>query len=376
MGVAKRGKVYHYEFVYRGVRFRGSTGATNRREAEEFERRERDRIRRLAMGGHAEGVTLKAALSAWFEGHASHLASARTIAFQLKVCERVFDLATDVSAVDTSFIAAGMAARRAETTHNGRRPSNATVNREIIDTMRPALKYARRHLRAEVQAIDWDDLRLKETGARHYEFTAAEVRAVADTLLPHHRIILAFFARYGTRLKEAWFPLRNLDEETGRVMLRERKGGEPHTIRLIPADLEMMRERARRAREAGLDTVWYREHKPAEDGSVRISAVPPATFQTAMKRAYARAGITGARAAHEWRHHAGTAFLRATGDLAAAQRLLGHAHLSTTRIYARPAEDAVYDALTRMADTPHKIPHNQGDAGSAVDDGGAEHYEK
>lgn len=355
MGVAKRGRVWHYEFVYKGERFRGSTGETNKREAEDFERKERARIKRLAMGRHVEGVTLMTALSAWFEGHAQHLASAVTIAFQLKVCERVFDMAADVSAIDTGFIAEGIAARRAETTHNGRRPTNSTVNREIIDTMRPALKYARKHLRADVQEIDWEDLRLKETGSRHYEFTAAEVRAVADTLLPHHRLVLAFFARYGVRLKEAWFPLRNLDEETGRIMLRERKGGEPHTIRLIPADLAMMKERAKRARKAGLNTVWYREH---EDGE--ISAVPPATFQTAMKRAYKRVGINGARAAHEWRHFAGTAFLRATGDLAAAQRLLGHAHLSTTRIYARPAEDAVYDALTKMAARPHKNPHNDG----------------
>lgn len=356
MGVAKRGKVYHYEFVFNGQRFRGTTRETNKRAAEEFERRERDRIKRLAMGRHAEGVTLMTALAAWFEGHARHLASARTIAFQLKVCERVFDMNTDVSVIDTGFIAQGIADRRAETTHNGRRPTNATVNREIIDTMRPALKYARKHLRADVQDIDWDDLRLKESGTRHYEFTAAEVRAVAETLLPHHRIILAFFARYGVRLKEAWFPLRNFDEDTGRIMLRERKGGEPHTIRLIPADLDMMRVRADRARNAGLNTVWYREHESGE-----ISAVPPATFQTAMKRAYARVGIKGARAAHEWRHFAGTAFLRATGDLAAAQRLLGHAHVSTTRIYARPAEDAVYDALQKMAAGPHKIPHNDED---------------
>ena len=358
MGVFKRGKVYHFEFVYRGERFRGSTGETNKREAEEFERRERDRIKRHAMGRLAEGVTLMTALSSWFQGHAAHLASARTIAFQLKVCERVFDMATDVSAIDAGFIAQGIAARRAETTHNGRRPTNSTVNREIIDTLRPALKYARKHLRAEVQDIDWSDLRLKESGSRHYEFTAAEVRAVADTLLPHHRLILAFFARYGVRLNEAWFPLRNLDLETGRVMLRERKGGEPHTIRLIPADLAMMAERVERARKAGLNTVWYRE-----DAEGEISAVPPATFQTAMKRAYGRVGIKGARAAHEWRHFAGTAFLRATGDLAAAQRLLGHAHLSTTRIYARPAEDAVYDALQRMAAGPHKIPHTDGSKG-------------
>lgn len=353
MGVAKRGKVYHYEFVYRGERFRGSTGETDKREAEAFERRERERVKSIALGRHAEGVTLMAALAAWFEDHARHLASARTIAFQLKVCERVFDLSADVSAIDTAFIAQGMEARRAETTHNGRRPTNATINREIIDTLRPALKHARKRLRAQVQEIDWDELRLKERGARHYEFTAAEVRAIADTLLPHHRIIMAFFARYGVRLREAWFPLRALDEETGRVMLRERKGGEPHTIRLIPTDLAMMRQRAARARAAGLNTVWYREHADGE-----ISAIPPATFQTAMKRAYKRVGIKGARAAHEWRHHAGTAFLRATGDLAAAQHLLGHAHVSTTRIYARPGEDAVYAALTKMAEGPHKIPHN------------------
>ena len=41
MAVYKRGEIYHYEFEYRGHRFRGSTGCASRREAEAVERAKR-----------------------------------------------------------------------------------------------------------------------------------------------------------------------------------------------------------------------------------------------------------------------------------------------------------------------------------------------
>ena len=36
---------YHFDFQYKGDRFHGSTGCTSRREAEAFERAERDRAK-------------------------------------------------------------------------------------------------------------------------------------------------------------------------------------------------------------------------------------------------------------------------------------------------------------------------------------------
>lgn len=346
MSVYKRGKVYWYEFVFRGERYRASTGCTSKAQAREVEQRERERVRRVAVAGIDDAVTLGDALATWFRDHAQHLKSARTIAFQLDVLARVMDMNAPVSAIDESAIAQAMQARRGEVTHNKRPPAPSTVNREILDTLRPALRHAKRVLRADVQDIDWRSLRLKER-TRHYDFTEQERAAVADALPEHHRLILAFLARYGTRLKEAWFPLSAFDG--ARLLLRERKGGQPHIIPLLASDQEWIAQRVETAREHGLAHIWFRDD---------LTPIPPATFQTAMKRAYRKVGIKGARAAHEWRHYAGTAFLGATGDLAATQRLLGHADIGTTRRYAQPADAAVMAGLEKLA-SPHKNPHNE-----------------
>jgi hypothetical protein len=37
---------YHYDFQFKGNRFHGSTGCTSKREAEAFERNERDQAKR------------------------------------------------------------------------------------------------------------------------------------------------------------------------------------------------------------------------------------------------------------------------------------------------------------------------------------------
>ena len=364
MGVYKRGRIYWYEFWHQGIRHRESTGCTSKREAEDIEREAR-RAARLGTSAQTR-ITIDDAATAWFTDHARHLKSWRTIAFQLRVCRRVLDFSKDMADLSTADIAAAIAARRAEQTHNKRPPTNATINREIIDVMRPVHGYARRVRGALVQEIDWRSVRLKERKNRVREFTPDEQAAVVAQLLDHHRLILAFFARYGARMSEAWFPLSAFNAESGRIWLRDRKDGGDHVIRLIESDRQMMAERAKRAKAAGLDTVWFRENR--EGGLV---AIPPATFQTAMKRAYTRAGITNARAVHDWRHHAATAFVRATGDLRAAQHLLGHSQIAMTGRYAHPEERAVTDALEAMAAaaTPHKITHSEGEGAEAGDDG-------
>ena len=356
MGVYKRGRVYWYEFWQAGIRHRASTGCTSKREAEDIEREAR-RAARLGTSTQTR-LTVDEAATAWFTDHARHLKSWRTVAFQLRVCRRVLDFSKDIAELSTADIAAAIAARRAEETHNKRAPANATINREIIDVMRPVHGYARRVRGCQVQEIDWKPVRLKERKNRVREFTPDEQAAVVAQLLDHHRLILAFFARYGARMSEGWFSLSAFNAQTGRIWLRDRKDGGDHVIRLIESDRKLMAERAKRAKEAGLDTVWFRENREGE-----LVAIPPATFQTAMKRAYKRAGITDARAVHDWRHHAATAFVRATGDLRAAQHLLGHSQIAMTGRYAHPEESAVTDALEAMAAaaTTHKITHSKGD---------------
>ena len=144
----------------------------------------------------------------------------------------------------------------------------------------------------------------------------------------------------GVRLREAFFPLRNLDRDEGRIFLRERKGGIPHTLPLLDEDRRLLAVKASRAEAAGLKIVWYREHKGD------ILALNPSSFQSAMRKAYMRAGIEGARPAHDWRHHAATQFARNTGNLKATQRLLGHENIATTARYAHASEEDVLNGLS------------------------------
>jgi len=42
----KQSPFYHFDFQFKGNRFHGSTGCANKREAEAFERKERDKAKR------------------------------------------------------------------------------------------------------------------------------------------------------------------------------------------------------------------------------------------------------------------------------------------------------------------------------------------
>ena len=150
-------------------------------------------------------------------------------------------------------------------------------------------------------------------------FSAAELAAFRANLPHWHQPLFDFVARYGVRLKEAFFTLDALDIEGGRVTLRKRKNGKDHTIPLLPEDVRTLAALAGRAREAGLETVWIKEMK---DGELR--AIHWRGFESACGTAIKRAAIHDARAVHDLRHHAGTAMLRATGNLQVARKLLGH----------------------------------------------------
>lgn len=81
------------------------------------------------------------------------------------------------------------------------------------------------------------------------------------------------------------------------------------------------------------------------------------TISSLTRRMLRRAGVKGAAydgvCAHGMRAAAATSVLEASGDIRAAQELLGHAHLSSTSAYLRRAGlDSVRAALAARADLP------------------------
>lgn len=346
MSLIKRGRFWHYEFQYRGKRYRGSTGETSKGAAREHE----NRIRLEAkLGRHAADITLREAAVSWWVLHAKFLKSADNINEGLRVCDRLLDMDLNISELTTHHLVEAVARRRGEVTQFGKHPSNATINREIPYNIRPILNHAVQVLGVtDAPSIAWRQVVLRKPKPRPRNFSQSEMNAIRAALPTFLRPLLDFYILYGVRWQEAFFPLSRLDIEGRRIHLRERKGGDWHTIPITEETARQLAAAKTRAEAAGLDTVWIRE------GALGLEAIPPETFQRAMIKVIKQLGIKDARAVHDLRHHAAMdAMRRSGGNIAAVGTLLGHESIQTTQIYAHATEDDVRGILTESPQNPH-----------------------
>ncbi len=346
MSVHKRGDIWHFDFTRDGARYRGSTGLRGKTAARAFEEREKERA---ALGTFGRAVpSLEDAAGRWFKARVEGRKSEKTVAQRLEIALRLVGPQTLVTMIDTPDIEDAMQRRRLEVTRQGRAPTNSTVNRDLVDTtLRPILRYCRKVLKHPVHDIEWSDLKLSEPRERTRTFTPTEIAAWRAALPEWHRPVFDFLGRYGVRLREAFFPLDAVDVENDRVTIRQRKNGKAHVVRLLPEDARDIAARLGRAHAAKLDTVWFREMKNG-----KLTAIHWRGFQSASKTALGTAGIADARPAHDLRHHAATAVLRAPkGNLKTVQKLLGHENIASTARYAHADDDDVLDALRHVSGT-------------------------
>src|SRR5215207_5295889 len=117
MAIYKRGEIYHYEFELRGSRFRGSTGCRSKREAQEFERanrqeaaKEADRREALGRAPLTWGV---AASRYWKEAGQHHNRTTGTLR-ALEWLTREIGEATALSAINGGVVARLVANRRGD----------------------------------------------------------------------------------------------------------------------------------------------------------------------------------------------------------------------------------------------------------------------
>lgn len=361
MSVFKRGRIWHYEFQYRGKRYRGSTEETSKAKAKEVEALKRLEVK---LGRQTADFTLKEAALSWWDLKARFLKSAPNVDEGLQVIDRLLDMDIKLSDVSTHLFVETVARRRGETTQFGRPPSNATVNREIPYNLRRILRHAVEVMGAtDVPAIAWNQVVLTKPKPRPRDFSDAERSAILEHLDERYHSLHAFYSLYGVRWQEAFFPLDRIDLDAGRVALRERKGGDWHTIPLTEEDRRLMAARVSRAQAAGLDTVWF-----YEDRYGRLRPIPARSFRTAMTRALKAAGID-ARAVHDLRHDAAMAGMRRSkGNIAAVKKLLGHENIQATQIYAHATEDDVRGILGESTQNPHTDEATHGKTSTGTED--------
>lgn len=354
MSVFKRGRIWHYEFQYRGKRYRGSTEETSKTRAKEVEARIRLEAK---LGRQTKDFTLREAALSWWDLKAQFLKSAANIDEGLTVIDRLMDMDLKLSEVSTQTFVETVARRRGETTQFDKPPSNATINREIPYNLRRILRHAVEVMGAtDVPAIAWNQVVLAKPKPKPRDFSQEERDAVLEHLHARFHDLHAFYSLYGVRWNEAFFPLDRIDVVAGRVALRERKGGDWHTIPLTETDRRLMAARVSRARAAGLNTVWF-----YEDQYGRLREIKPRTFRDNMSRALKAAGVD-ARAVHDLRHDAAmSAMRRGKGQIAAVKTLLGHESIQATQIYAHATEDDVRGILTDSPQNPHREEDTDGE---------------
>jgi integrase len=328
MSVYPKGRYWHYDFVYKGRRYYGSTGQETRRNAEAVERAKRLEAA-TGTGQDAGDLTLDIAVSRYFDEVNHTLAEAVDLQRRINVVLDCVGKGKLLREIDTATIADAIRRRRK---YPGRTPAPATINRDLIDhTLRPLLNRARKVWGAKsLPAIDWRAVRLKEPKGIVREFSDAEINAWRDGLEPVPRLALDLMLTYGLRFGELFFLPADVDGVGARLTLRNRKAGDTLTIPLVP---EHARTLAAMASTRQADAYVF-----------------PYTYWGLMSRlrtAAAKAEL-GARAIHGARHHAATTLLRTTGNLKLTQRMLGHASIQSTMRYAHATENDLRDALNTM----------------------------
>jgi len=298
-------------------------------------------------------MTLDQAAYRWWDEIGIHLKSADDVDRRIVCLITLLGKNTSLADITSERITRAIQRRRGML-RRGKAPANATVNRDVIDTLRPILRRAQLAWGVTgLPAVHWGALRLAERKPRPHDFTTAEIDVFVAALPRHWQDFARLCSRYGCRLGEMFFSLDAVDVAEGRVVLRNRKAGDDHTIPITAGDAAMLATRIRRARAAGLSTPWFQELK---DG--RLVPLHYGGAQKAIGKAMTDCGLRaskGAKGAHDLRHHAAMRYVRATGSAIQAQRLLGHASIQSTMVYAHAMEPEVragLEAVSRNSPEP------------------------
>ena len=328
MGVYRKGRFWHYDFIIKGRRYFGSTGQENKRAAEAVER-----TRRLeaatGIGEDAGDMTLDLAASRYYDEVNSTLAAETDLLRRLRVVLECFGKGKLLKEIDTASVAEAVRKRRR---YPGRSPAPATINRDMIDhTMRPLLNRARKVWGARsLPSIDWRSVRLKEPKGLVREYSAKEIEAWRSGLEPVPRFALDLMLTYGLRFGELFFLPAAVDGSAARLTLTGRKSGDSLSLPLLQEHARVLAAMAstRKADQTVFPYTYWGLH-------------------SRIRTAAAKAGL-GERAIHGARHHAATTLLRSTGNLKLTQRMLGHASIQSTMRYAHATEGDLRSALNGL----------------------------
>jgi integrase len=343
---------YHFDFQYRGDRFHGSTGQTNKREAEAFEKLEREKAKKLAVETRKTEQSLKiddVAARYWLEVGQFHVGAdttERDLARLITYFGPTRQL-TDITDNDVTQLVAWRRAHR-RTVHRKKAVTNAppapliapaTVNRSTTETLKKLFT------RAKVWGVRfeheprWRNHFLKEPEERVRELHGGESDRLDGATREDYRPVLEFAGLSGRRLNECLLKWSEVNWDARRIEKRG-KGGKLVSMP-ITADLRAILWPLRGHHETYVFTyIAKRTRKKQNLIKGERYPVTNSGLKSAWKRVRAGADLTDFRF-HDFRHDFATKLLRETGNLKLVQKALNHADIKTTSRYAHVMDDEV-----------------------------------
>lgn len=322
---------YHFDFQLKGVRHHGSTHCTGRREAEEFERRQR---RTAALPSLARPTITVDEAAGLYTEQVETLPSWKTIEYMIAALVKGLGPSTRLVDVTQRDLQVYFARRR-----NGR--ANSSVNREI-ENARAIWRHAMRTRFDIGEMPDWGALRLKVPDRPPRELSReTEQDRLFAALAPDVRDAVEFLLLSGWRRGEV-VGLRWSDCDLAARTAKTRiKGGNtvvnPLTTRLVV----LIANQPRKGPFVFTYVCRKSRDKRRRGGHYPLTA---SLLRDRFYEAREAAGLKDFRI-HDLRHTTATRIVRATGNLAAAKEALKHRHIRTTLRYAHVLGDDVRQAL-------------------------------
>lgn len=350
-GLVKRGEYWHYDFQIRGNRFCGSTQISERREAERWLAQfKEERSIELAELAGTKPLSFAGAATRWWNDRGQNRKDSSDIARFIEWLQGEIGPKTAILTIDNNLIAQLVAKRRASGVSNG------TVNRSVTEPLRAILRYAE-FIGQKVKPIAWRQLKLAEAAERVREMgPEEEEKLFAHLRLDYHPIVRFLLATGIRRAEACYLEWKDVDLNSGTITVRG-KGGTVDRRPLSSTALAILQGEIGNHPKRVFTYVVQDKRWAGQDRGTR-KEIAPDTLSTVYYKTRADAGLEDLRL-HDIRHTTASRVVRATGNLVAASKILGHKRVTTTQRYAHLSSDDVRAALNAAEQNHAKITQNQ-----------------
>lgn len=355
MAVRRRGgAIYHYDFTVQGHRFRGSTESDDKEIAEAVEAtKKREAILGLLTGRKPQ-MTLDAAFGRYVLEVAQHQASAYDVAYQSKLLVSRLGKNTLLSKISGTALTDYVAWRRASV-------SDSSVNREI-GLLRRVLRRAANVWKVEVDMPAWGALFLPEPDAREHVLSEEdEDRLFAHLRQDYHPLFRAAIIsglRLDNLINLTW---DQVDFETMVITLavKSRKpGGKVHRVPITDDLAAILATERGKHPERVFTYVCPKNTRDRHSGKLLVKGQRYPFTRNGWRKAFYEARVAAGLPEfrfHDLRHTGGDRFYRATKNLKATQKYLGHEDIRTTMRYLRADTDDVRAGMEAASRIRHKV---------------------